>query len=448
MAFRDALRGVESIVGRSENTHFDDLIVGAVTGPQSGTRLPFRYREILPKHIKKRLGENRYLGVDGVEYQDNGRDDWTYNVDCFFEGRTHPTDAAAFVEVLLEQATPGNPLILEHPRDKVQEVVVESIRVVHDPNRNANQTTVSVVFHDQLTLPADRRDRPAIAVEYALESFVEEAKREFGAVALLNSVRDRVATAREVVSQINVITETTGSILDASSQILSDFNAIKQDILNNIDTLLNFPEVLAANIVRLVDAVLSIPGDLFNKSDGLERLYKTSLGIDDDSIPTLFGAAPDSVTRNVANVQALVASTAAAAMLVNVVQNTGSFLTKQAAYESSTRALAAVRTVTAALEAPQDAYVGKTVQDRYFTPSTLQQLQVLKRICYASTQQLTSSLPATRIIRLEKDTSILQVAFDYYDEDISDDRLWAIAETNNLSIEEMIVIPAGRELYV
>jgi len=444
MGFADTLRGA---LPSPQKTHFDDLIRGAYTGPTSGTRVPFRYREALPLNMERRLGENRYLGIDGVEYQDLGNDDWSYTIEAFFEGSTHPADAAAFIAVLMERAPVGAPGLLEHPREGVREVVVKSIRKIHDPNSDANQTRVSVVFHDQLTLPADMRDRPELAVERALASFNSAAASEFKLMATLNTVRDKVATAREFVAQVNTITETMGAVLDTTSQVLSDFNAMKTDILNNMDTLLNAPEVLAAQVVRLVQSVVSFPGDFFNKSDAIENMYRKSLGIDDDLVPTLSGASADSTTRNRANVQALVASSAAASMLVNVVQNTSGFLTRQAAFDAASAAMKSVQNVTAALEIPAGAFNGSTVQSRYYTPNTFRTLRVLRRICFASTQQLTARLLATRIITLPRDTSIFQVCFDAYN-NVTDETLWALIDSNNLSMNEMIVIPAGRVLYV
>lgn len=442
--FDDALRGVGVTPPKN---HFDDLIQAAYTGPQSGNRIAFRYREMLPKNIKRRLGANRYIGIDGVEYQDLGNDDWRYNVECFFTGPTHPADAAALERLLLEPAPVGSPGLLEHPREKVREVVVASVRVIHDPNKDANQTKVQIEFRDQLTLPADQRDRPELAVQRALESFSSAAANEFAVVSTLNTIADRVATAREVVAQLNIITETMGEVLDATSQIQADFIAIRTDITNNLDTLLDAPDVLAANLVRLVHLALSAPADIFSRADAYSNLYRRSVGIDDDSVPTLFGLAPESVTRNLANLQGLVASAASAGMLVNVVQGAGAFLTKQAAYEAASGALASVTAVTRALETTQDTFDLSSVQRKYVTPQTLSELRILKRLCYAATQQITSRLLATRIITLQHDTPVFQVCYEYY-EDISDDTLWALIDANNLSLEEMVVIPGGRELYV
>lgn len=444
MAFTDAVRG---LVDPAPPSHFEDLIQAAYTGPQSGTRISFRYREVLSKNIKRRLGENRYLGVDGVEYQDNGNDDWKYNIEAFFAGNKHPDDARAFADLLCEPAPVGTPGLLEHPRDKVREVVVSSVRVMDDPNKNANQTIVRVEFRDQLTLPADKRDRPEIAVQAALDGFNVGASEEFGLTAALNTITEKTAAAREIVSQVNVITETMGEVLAASAQVLADFNAIKTDVLNNLNTLLNAPAVLARSLLRLVQAVLDIPGDFFPKADAFENLYRRSLGIDDDATPSLQGSSSTSVTLNAASIQGLIASGASAAMLSNVALNTDAFLTKQAAYEAASTSLTSVTTVTQALEVPQQSYTTQTVQNKYFTPGTLKNLKQLKRICYAATQQLTVRLLATRVIVLSKDTNILQVCAAEYGS-VTDDTLWALIDTNNLSFDEMVIIPGGKELQV
>lgn len=446
MAFTDAVRG---LIDPPPPTHFEDLIQAAYTGPQSGTRISFRYREVLSKNINRRLGMNRYLGVDGVEYQDNGNDDWKYTIEAFFASTTHPTDAREFADLLCEPAPVGIPGLLEHPRDKVKEVVVASVRLIDDPNKNANQTIVRVEFRDQLTLPADKRDRPEIAVQAALDGFNDAAAEEFGLSSVLDTITEKTAAAREIVSNVNVITETMGEVLGASAQVLADFNAIKTDVLNNVDTLLNAPGTLARSLTRLAQAVLDVPGDFFGKSDALEQLYKATLSLETTrpGMTSLDEAPANDRTKNAANIRGLIAGAAGAGMLVNVVQNTDGFLTKQAAYEAASDALSSVKSITEALEKPQQAFGTVALQRKYTTPATLLEFKKLKRICYAATQQLTARLIATRIITLPKDASVLQVCAAEYG-NVSDDTVWSLIDTNNLSLEEIIVIPAGRQLFV
>lgn len=444
MAFEDALRGLGT---PAPLTSAQKLMQAAYNSPD-GERVSFRYRERLNKTTKRRLGENRYLGVNGVEYTDGGIDDTLIPWVAFFDDANHAETARDFERVLLIPTTVGEPGRLEHPRGEIIDVVVALVSVMDDPNHDSNQTMVRVDFRKQLTLPADKKDRPEITMQSALSSFNDAASEGFALVAKLEAAADRVAAAREFVSQINIIQETMGEIIGSSASILADFNAIKTDILTNMDTLLNAPAVLAAQVVRLVQFALDAPGDFLDKLKGYGSVYEQSVGIQDGAEPTLARSAGDSITLNRANVQGLVASSAGAAMMASAVYASGEYQTRQEAYEAVSSAMLSAPRILAALEIIEAAYVDTPLQQKFFAlENNLQQMNVLKRLSYAATQQLTNKLQTTRIIKLARDTTILQICWDAY-KDVSDETLQSLIDVNGLTVDEVALVPSGRELYV
>jgi hypothetical protein len=182
MAFEDALRGP----GFPANaTSQDKLLQAAYTGPVSGDRISFRYREPISKNTKMRLGENRYVGIDGVEYQSTAVDETRILWDVFFDDKNHAESGQKFEALCLEPAPIGTPGLLEHPRGEVLEVVVATVGRIDDPNHNADQTIIRVEFRRQLTLPADLRDRPELTVQRALIALSESAAGGFAALSFL-----------------------------------------------------------------------------------------------------------------------------------------------------------------------------------------------------------------------------------------------------------------------
>lgn len=424
-------------------SHFDRLIVPAYTSPETQTRTTWTYREALSAGFKKRIDSRRFVGINGTVRRDLGFDINDYPMPCVFNGIDHDQDALDFVTTLKETVTPETPGILEHPREGVQPVTVAEGSITHNPAKNASQTIIEVLFQHQTTLPGQQTQSPIIATQKQLELLNAAAVSDFSLQQSLSNAGDRLATIRETTAQLNKITETVGAVVALSGQAQATFNAIQDDILRNLDTLVKAPFTLATQMQLMVQTVLAVPGNFAEKAQAWKDLYTKSTGESN-----LYDTAPTTANRNRIGVQELSSVSALSANMANVVFQINDFSSKTAAFNALTDAQQQIQNMAADLDYMQDTFEIEVYQDRYFSNrESYPQFQELIRIVNLATQQVSQRLKTTFVLTLDADTTLLQLAAKYY-KDVSDQTLDFIIEQNHLTIDTMILLTAGTELEI
>jgi hypothetical protein len=421
----------------------DRLIVPAYTSPVTGTRTTWTYRTAFTTGFKKRLDSRRFVGVDGTNRRDLGFDIDDYPMACIFNDVDHDLTARDFVETLKETITPGNPGILEHPRDGVVPVVVADVMVTHNPTKDGSETIVEVVFQHQTELPGNLGESPIVATEKQLANVNAASASDFNLAQSIANAGDRLATIQEMTSQINKIGETMGAVVAANGQALTTFNTIKDDILRNIDTLVKAPLTLATQTQQLVQTVLATPGEFSAKAQGWKDLYTASVGESQ-----LFDVSRTDANRNRVSSQSLTAVSALSANLANVVIQIDDFPSKTAAFDALADAQQQILNLAADLDYMQDTFESEIMQKRYFSNrETYSEFQKLIRIAKAGTQQAAQRLRTSVSIKTQIDTHLLQLAADYH-QDVSDETLDFIIAQNGLTIDNMFLIPRGSEIEI
>jgi hypothetical protein len=393
--------------------------------------------------FKKRIDSRRYVGINNSERVDLGWDDDGYPMSCVFSGPDHDTDALAFIETLKERATPSRPGILEHPREGIKEVVVESVATTHDPVHDAAETIVEVVFLLQIRLPGQRNESPVVATRKQFEAVNAAGANDFSLAQSVATAGDRLATIQEVKAQLKNITNAIGDVVAANAQALATFNAIQADILQSLDTIVKSPLTLATQMQQMTQAALAVPGNLAEKTVGWIELYNAAIGNSN-----LFDATPTSANKNRVATQELTATSGLSANLANVVFQIDQFDSKSVAFDALSRAQQEVLNLGADLDYMQDTYEKELLQDRFYSQrEAYQELSELTRVVTAATRQLSGRLRTTVTVKLLSDTHLYDLAAKYY-RDVSDDSLDFIIDQNGLTLENLYVIPAGTELEI
>jgi hypothetical protein len=360
---------------------------------------------------------------------------------CVFTGTDHDLDALAFLETLKETATPERPGILEHPREGIKEVMVLDVSTTHDPVHDAAETIIEVLFVLNTRLPGQRNESPIVATQRQFEAVNEASASDFSLLQSIASAGDRLATIQEVTAQLRNINESVGEVTAANSQALATFNAINDDILANLDTLVKTPLVLATQMQQMVHTVLAVPGNLSEKASAWVDLYTSSVGNS-----TLYDATPTGANRNRVAAQELTATSAISANLANIIFQIDQFTSKVEAFDALAKAQQEFLNLGADLDYIQDTYEKELLQDRYYSQrEAYRQLQELVRVVTAATRQVSERLKTTVTVKVLNDTTLYDLAAKYL-QDVSDDSIDFIIDQNGITLDNLYIIPAGTEL--
>jgi prophage DNA circulation protein len=427
-------------------SHFNRLIQSAYTGPESGERIAFTYRQAIPRDFSHRLDDYEYVGIDGVEHRDLGIGDDSYSIQAIFNDTNHDVSALAFIDLLRERALPGFPGFFEHPREGVIEVVVSKVSVTHDPRSDASETTIDIEFQKQLTLPKQQKESVEITTVKQLEAFNASAANDFDLQTTLATVRDKLAAVQEAVSNVNKITEVMGDIYSTNAAVLSTAEQIQTDIKNNISTLINTPKTLASQTQQLIQLSFGTDTEPANRSQSFLQLYYDTIGININ--PDLYNAEPSKANRNRIASQELTAATSIASNMANVVLQLDKFTTRQEAFDALANAKANIYNLGLDLDKLQSQYDSLNVQDQYFSSSeTYKDMTSLARIATAAVQDETSGLKTTILVTTATDDNILNICAKYY-KNVDDETLDFFTDSNGFNIDQTLIVPAGTQLVI
>jgi len=426
--------------------HINRLIKSAFTSPETSTRLEFKYRDSIPYSFDKRLDAYTYARVNGTEYRDLGFGGATYPFNCVFDSDNHDQESSNFVKLLKETASPGYPGYLEHPREGVVEVVVKSVTVNHNPAKDGAQTVVEVIFWKQLTLPEQFKKSPSIAVKYALDDFNNASQNDFSISSLNHNISQRLSTIRETKTVLSKISDNVSTVLSTNANIISTFDQINTDILNNIDTIVKSPLVLASQLQQMTGLIFGTSSRFKERVNAWIGLYSDVIG--DDEKPDLYYNDTNVITKNKIAMQELVAGSAIANNITNVVLQSDSFKTKQEAFDALQQSSQMVLNLGADLDSISKNFDSNNFQDQYFSQTdSYKKLKSLVEIATASIQNITTDLKTTVQITTSIDCTILDIASKYYD-NVNDDILNFIIDSNSLSLDDILYIKAGTTLQI
>jgi prophage DNA circulation protein len=398
------------------------------------------YRNEIPKSFQHRLDEYEYSGIDGTEYRDLGISGDLLPMVAVFDSIDHDRDAAALVAVLRETASPGNFGILEHPREGVVEVVVGPVNVTHNPTTDAGETIVEIPFKQQLTLPSQRKESPLITTVKQLQRLNAAAADDFGTQTVLNNIGDTLAAIEENESSIKKINDKIAPIVATNADILVTFNQIQTDVLNNLDTLVKTPLVLASQMQQMVQLAIDAPGLIVDKAKAWADLYRDAVG--KDAFPDLYYDPVRNSTRVRIASQELVGVSAVGSSLANVVLQAADFTTKQQAFDALLDARAQILNLANGLDLLQDKFNGELFQEQYFANTqTYKVLSELFRIATLAIQEETLGLKTTVTVTLATDQTILDICAKYY-KAVDDETLEFFIESNNVLVDQLY-FPAG-----
>lgn len=392
----------------------------AYTAPD-GTRQTFTYEDV-SRSTAKKTSTFTFPDKDGAFVQDTGSGGRRHPLRCIFHGPDCDREADAF-EGLTLQRGPG---VLEHPIYGVVDVVpTGEIRRRDDLATAANQAIVEVEFFEtlDLTFPASQAS-PGDDVTAAVGDYNDAAAGQFEQVAEVSEAADRADLKGTYDRLLSRAEGGLQAVADAQDEVREQFQDISDSINRGIDTLVADPLSLAAQTSQLIQAPARAVQSIQDRLGAYQDLASSIIN----------GRGAD--TSNQLGSQDLFASGAVAGSVVSCVNH--EFETRSEVFDAAERVLGQFDQVQAWREG---AFQGTDNTD---TGEAYQALQRAVATVAGYLVEISFTLSAERRIVTTRPRTMVDLCAELYGE--VDTRLDFFINTNDLTGDEHLEIPAGREI--
>mgnify|MGYP003119996009 CR=1 FL=1 len=397
----------------------DRLREAAYTTP-SGTRLTFKYEQV-SEAFDKKASAYEFADADGTFVQDLGRTGRRYPLRVILWGADYDIEAAGWMAALAERGQG----VLEHPTyGRIDVVPVGTVRRRDDLVRQANQAIIEVEFFETIGLVYPTTADDAVS---QVNSLVEAAGAAQAAQLEESGVLDTAVGQADFLSQYNAaldqVESALGVVTEAVASVQREFDAIQESINRGIDVIIKAPLTLAAQTQQLINTPARILGQVSGRLDAYGNLFQGFIGAD---------AEKETQLANL-DMQSSGVTTATALALVNT-----TYSKRPDAIEAADALLVAGDQLA---EWRDTNYAALGVID---TGGSWQATQELIATTAGALVQLSFGLAQERRVVLGSARSIVDLTFELYG--TTDSKLDDLINDNDLSGDEIIELPQGREI--
>jgi hypothetical protein len=281
--------------------------------------------------------------------------------------------------------------------------------------------TTGVVYPDGVANPAD-------AIVASVAAFNDASAADFADGLNVATVSEGVTFANQFKNFIATVDGALSEVAEQQADVFSQYDAVKASIDTGIDVLVGKPLTLAFQAQRLSQLPAQIAGGAAARLDAYGNLARSLSGA-----PT---ASPglDNLALNAFKGGEVNATAAVAAMALSIV--TSEFETQNDALAAADDVLSAFDAVVAWRDANYPALGSIDTGDAY------QRLQDAVATAAGFAVDLSFSLKREQRLTLTRSRSIIDLVAELYGS--VDDRLDFFINSNSLTGDEILEIPAGR----
>lgn len=389
--------------------------------------------------FEKKLGLFEYPKVRGTGIQDLDNAGTRYPLTIFFEGADNDLEGTRFFEAAKEQGL----WQVVHPVKGNLSLQLSTINERIDPVESGNITT----FETEWIEPLD----PDILTALTTPQVADQIRSQSDTVNAVASEQFVANVAQDTVAETSAVESATNSVVDATVDKLKSLYETVPTLNNQITTIV---QGIQNTITQTTIDTLSLAGQIQNlielpvlaTNDVAQRL-----ALYGELILDIIGLSPDGVVpedRNRVAVQEL----AATAAIVGLAQaaSTGTLDTRNQAIESAGIVSDNFTLITDALDATQAAFLENDIDLQYFSQSNS-----FSDASIITAQAISFLLVASFDLKIEKRftldrprTPIFITIDEYGTLGPNDENLDLFLESNELSGNDILTLPAGREVVV
>lgn len=406
---------------------WEERLKEAAYTPPSGTRLTFQFENV-SRESDKKTTVFTFPDRDGAYIQDQGLGGRRYPLRVIFWGDDYDRDAQAFFEALEE--TGGG--ILEHPIYGRKEVVpFGTIRQRDDLKTAANQSITDIVFWESifdLTFPTATTDADS-AVREAIEDFNSTGPGAYDDNLEAETSSETVGLIDKVSAGLAAVKSTLSDVAAASESVKRQFDAGYTAIIDNINTLVNTPALMAADIIALIQLPAQAGALIGDKLDAYSNLIAGFTSV-------TFAASFDSQPSNELATAELMAFSALTALIESTVDE--EFTAKPDAILAAAAILGNFESVAAWGD------TGRDTLGVIDTGETYQAVLTASSVSAGRLVEISFSLLQEKIFTLQRARTPLDLVAELYGE--LDTKLDFFISSNALVGTEILEVPKGREI--
>jgi hypothetical protein len=470
-----------------------ELLEAKYTSP-SGKEFTFLWEKV-SKKTQLKTGVFTFPDKDGAHVQHQGGGPTTFPLQCIFNGEGHIKNANDFEAALLERDVAE----LQHPLYGIRKVIPTGDIQRDDDYVNAlNETHVTITFTETIAdeEPTKLEAVTADEIENDYDEFSESAAADFAESLSIEAIDEELEIQAILNSEADILNDNLLGLVSSSDNIGSgfdvpaidsvsgkskyaDFITSRRELKNNIKSFLNKPESLVQktiNIARLKLNLMKLPSrmiiNITEKIKGYSRLISQIINqFKNDPYGTNKIKNAFASTRLVLSGAIASVSSGAALSMANSagwggaltpagsggVSTSGGSTTGGGVVAGTGAAASGVLTREAAVAvAVQLKSMLRDIQDfedikikkNNFIDSNASTYLLMVQLINKSIQLILTScfaFPMKKTIKLDRDRNFIELCAELYGtvDDVYLDRL--IIE-NNLNVDELEIIPMGREV--
>jgi hypothetical protein len=237
-----------------------ELLEAKYTSP-SGKEFIFLWEKV-SKKIQLKTGVFTFPDKDGAHVQHQGGGPTTFPFQCIFNGEGHIKNADDFESALLERDVAE----LQHPLYGIRKVIpTGDIQRDDDYVNTLNETHVTVTFTETLTdeEPTKLEAVTVDEIENDFDEFSESAAADFAESLTIETIDEELEIQATLSSQADTLNDNLSGLFSSIGKSkFADFISSMRELKNNIKSFLNKAESLvqkAINIARLGLNLMKLP---------------------------------------------------------------------------------------------------------------------------------------------------------------------------------------------
>lgn len=389
------------------------------------------------RSAEKQLGIFNYPKVDKQIVQDLGISAISYPLTIMFDGEDNDLEATRFFAALFARGS----WLINHPTKGKLFLQPTSFKEVIAPVESGSLTVFQTNWID-LALPSS-----IISVEQ-LSALVEAQNNIVENAALdqlvnitdQSSVKNIQALKSETEKQLSFFDETIKTIATVSDDVSAKVDAIQRSIDDTLGTSPIDLTVLGGQIQALMRAPAAITGNILQKL----RVYQDFI----DKVSDIPADVADQTNLNVTAIKEIFAIGA------NSSSNLISVRTEPETRETAITSLNLITEqfiqITDAFDVVQLSYNDQLIENQYFSQSlSFVESSLMSAQTAAFLLSITFDLAIEKRFELKEDRASIEIAITEYgslgDNDANFD---LFIDTNNLKGDEILMLPAGKEVVV
>ena len=441
----------------------DEISQAAYTS-SGGKRMVFNYESGVERTTPLKTAENTFPDVDGAEIQSLGLGGKKFPMTAIFSGADCFKDADAFEELLCERGYG----VLEHPiYGKHTVVPTGEIGRSDDLVAGLNESRVKVTFSETIS---DRTfpDSEVAAVDTmtaAVDGYEDAAVASFAEMIETGSVDDEMQLQSVLKTQsdslfkgISNLAKQAGDKAKELQQKIQTFRDNVNGWIGKVDQIAANAENIAVTLIKTarlpselaINALAKIEGYSSIIKDIINNVKKDPVGVNAiknqyAATSTMLGALVAAMGFGVAKTAQESGGSPAGTTSVSsgsggsASPNVGGFLSRAAVLSAADSVVSQLEVYKEYMDAQtaKNAFVDTGEGYEALLETVVSAVQVLETVSF--------DLPVMRIVKLGRDRQVLELLTEFYGLG-GFDRLDQFITDNELTADEIVLIPMGREV--